>query len=246
ICARAALTIACPRTEPTESRSSSRPPEPEEMRTSLSRAFQVLGPTTPSTPIPAADCRARTALAVPLPKTPSTAIEAPLAFRPYWSVLTAAPRSPLRSFGCPTEAGGADGAEVPPEPIEVPLPSAAHVLGPTTASTPMPALDCRARTAEAVAEPNTPSTRRDAPEALSCFCRLVTAAPREPTRSLGCEVLGAVAAVPVSAPQVLGPTTPSTPMPARDCWLFTARRVAEPKTPSTLSEAPCAFSRSCR
>src|SRR5699024_3602642 len=69
---------------------------------------------------------------------------------------------------------------------------------------------------------------------------------REPRRSLGCEVLGAVEAVPVSAPQVLGPTTPSTPMPARDCGFFTARRVAEPKTPSTVSEAPRALSRSCR
>src|SRR5699024_1788842 len=100
--------IACPRAEsPTDPRSSSRPPEPVEMRTSLSRAFQVLGPTTPSTPIPAADCRARTALAVPLPKTPSTAIEAPLAVSADWSVFTAAPRSHWRSFGGPTERGGA-------------------------------------------------------------------------------------------------------------------------------------------
>src|SRR5699024_5864307 len=161
--------------------------------------------------VPRADCRAGRALAVPVPKTPSTAIEAPLAFSSVWSVFTAAPRSPWRSFGCPTEAGGAAGAEVPPEPMERPLPSADQVLGPTTAAWLRRALGCRARTAEGVAEPSTPSTRGDAREALSCCCRVGTAAPREPRRSLGGEVLGAVEAVPVSAPQVLGPTTPSTP-----------------------------------
>jgi hypothetical protein len=67
---------------------------------------------------------------------------------------------------------------------------------------------------------------------------------------LGCEEDGAAGAevdpAPVRALQVFGPTTPSTPMPAEDWLALTARRVAEPNTPSTFRFAPWAFRRSWR
>src|SRR5690625_5599015 len=51
---------------------------------------------------------------------------------------------------------------------------------------------------------------------------------------------------PLRAFQVWGPTTPSTLMPAADCRLRTAVRVAGPKDPSTASEAPRSLSLVCR
>src|SRR5690625_7123304 len=51
---------------------------------------------------------------------------------------------------------------------------------------------------------------------------------------------------PLSAFQVWGPTTPSTLMPAADCRLRTAVRVAGPKDPSTAREAPRSLSLVCR
>src|SRR5699024_12362508 len=82
------------------------PPPPPEMRTPLFSAFHVFGPTTVSTPMPAADCRARTAEPVAEPKTPSTVSEAPAALRCCWRVVTAAPRLPWRSFVCDPVEGG--------------------------------------------------------------------------------------------------------------------------------------------
>ena len=75
------------------------PPPPEPIVVEPARAFHVLGPTTPSTPMPAADCRERTALLVARPNTPSTVREAPEEFSWLWRVRTASPRSPERSFG---------------------------------------------------------------------------------------------------------------------------------------------------
>src|SRR5690625_2357324 len=127
-------------------------------------AFQVLGPTTPSTPIPAADCRLRTAVLVAGPKDPSTAMDAPRSLSLGCRARTAWPRSPWRSLGC--EPG--DGAEVPPPPPPMVVDpfSAFQVLGPTTPSTPIPAADCRLRTAVLVAGPKDPSTAMDAPRSL--------------------------------------------------------------------------------
>src|SRR5690606_7288500 len=140
------------------------PPPPVVIFVPLFSAVHVFGPTTPSTPIPAEDCRARTALMVRAPKTPSTVSEAPFAFRLAWRVFTALPRAPWRSFGW------LDGAEMDP-PEVAPWLRADQVRGPTTPSTRRPAEDCAACTARSVAEPKTPSTFRLAPWALSCFWR---------------------------------------------------------------------------
>src|SRR5699024_6941223 len=107
----------------------------------------------------------------------------------------------------------------------------------------MPAADCTLRTAVRVAGPRDPSTSREAPRSLRLVCRVRTAWPRSPSRSLGCEDELPEAS---SGVQVVVPTTPSTPIREADWWFLTARRVAEPKTPSTASEAPCAFRRVCR
>src|SRR5699024_5221 len=105
----------------------------------------------------------------------------------------------------------------PPPALLPPLFTALPGPGPPAVPTPMPAADCRARTAEPVAEPKPPSTVSEAPALLSCFCRVVTAEPRLPWRSFGCDpVEGAEEEEPVSAFQVFGPTTPSTPMRALD------------------------------
>src|SRR5699024_9795725 len=137
--------IAWPLTEvPLLGRPSPRFAPESVMRTLLLAASQVLGPTTASTPMPAADCSARTAFAVPRPKMPSTEIEAPRSLSLLCRVLTASPRSPWRSFGWDDGLDGLDGldgcegADGADPPIRVPLLSAAQVLGPTTASTPMP------------------------------------------------------------------------------------------------------------
>src|SRR5699024_11085771 len=135
-----------------------------------------------------------------------------------------------------------------PEPIVAPLDSAPQVLGPTTPSTAMSAEDCRSVTAELVAGPKTPSTAIEAPAAFSRVCRVLTALPRSPWRSLGWDWDESPDPDddPDRAPQVLGPTTPSTAMPAEDWWFLTACSVRDPKTPSTASDAPWSFSCCCR
>src|SRR5699024_2232081 len=133
-------------------------PPPSPMVVEPLRAFQVWGPTTPSTLMPAADCRLRTADRVAGARDPSTA------------------RGPGRRVRCVV---GGPAAPAPPPRVVEPL-SAVQVWGPATPSTLMPAADCRLRTAVRVAGPKDPSTAREAPRSLSLVCRVRTAWPRSP------------------------------------------------------------------
>src|SRR5699024_12679104 len=82
-------------------------PPPSPMVVEPLRAFQVWGPTTPSTLMPAADCRLRTAVRVAGPKDPSTASEAPRSLSLVCRVRPAWPRAHWRSLGCVHDADDA-------------------------------------------------------------------------------------------------------------------------------------------
>src|SRR5690625_2347537 len=93
----------------------------------------------------------------------------------------------------------------PPPPMVVDPFSAFQVLGPTTPSTPIPAADCRLRTAVLVAGPKDPSTAMDAPRSLSLVCRVRTAWPRPPWRSMGWEPGDGAEVPPPPPPMVVDP-----------------------------------------
>ena len=113
--------------------------------------FQVRGPTTPSTPIPADDWKLRTAVCVLRPKTPSALMFAPVALSMFWRFTTALPREPGRSFGVLFTAVGLFATR------------AERVRAPTTPSTPIPADDWNVTTALRVFRPKEPSTLMLAP-----------------------------------------------------------------------------------
>src|SRR4029450_6895440 len=141
------------------------PGQPDSMP--LISARQVTGPTIPSTVIPSACWKPRTAASVLGPKMPST--------------CSAWLGSPARKRNSSCTARTAS----PWLPRLTWMISADQVLGPTMPSTAKP-LDCwKARTAASVFGAKMPSTVTDAPLARSRYCRLGTGCAWSPRLTSG-------------------------------------------------------------
>src|SRR5699024_5036114 len=127
------------------------------------RLPQVAGPTTPSMSSLVDFWYAFTAARVGEPNVPSTSMSAPEARSSVCRPRTAWPSEPLRSTTS----------------------TAIQVRGPTTPSAARPSACWKASTVSSVAGPNVPSTAREWPWLRSRCCRVITADPLDPFRSVG-------------------------------------------------------------
>jgi hypothetical protein len=123
----------------------------------------------------------------------------------------------------------------------MPLTRARQVSGPTMPSAPMPSARWKPITAALVLGPKMPSTARPwagSPERLRNWNSSCTPRTASPVLPLDTTM--------IRAPQVCGPTTPSTVSRSPVWKAFTAASVFGPKIPSTVTGCPRARSKYCK